>query len=268
MKIRHSVVSIVLGVFISYCFAQEVITNPIEKVIKTINEDGNRLSDLTIKVVDLDNDNDEDYLFSYICGEPMCLKIYLNDNGLYKKVIDEFGYIEFEYSDSIKGETSKLIVNSLTRHCCGESPFPSYRSFSFSKDNVIIENNYVSYDYKSYSDEVKYLTLTPSELFKDPYEVKINAENYNARFSADLDYHSADFTCFENTNVIAQLIKGKVVKVIGESKGDDYKERTWLYVEIPDQAIKISDVCPSPISYDFSNQKLNAWISSKYVEKI
>lgn len=220
-----------------------------------------------ITVFDLDNDSDLDVIINSQCSESKCLEVYLNIEGNYKNVISEFGSINFTLTDSKKGETSKLVLNSVTNHCCGESPFGSSRDFIFVKDRVIVKNNYVSYNYEFYNDEDNYrLTLEPHKLLEKPYYVNIIVDNYNVRFSADLDNHNSTFTCPDKTNIIAKLKKGTTVKVIGEFEGNDYKKRTWLYVEIPNESINNNE-CSSPISYGFDKQKLRGWISNKYVEK-
>ncbi|MBL7559582.1 hypothetical protein JAO71_07180 [Olleya sp. YSTF-M6] len=220
-----------------------------------------------ITVFDLDNDSDLDVIINSQCSESKCLEVYLNIGGKYKSVISEFGSISIKLTNSEKGETSKLVLNSVTNHCCGESPFGSNRDFIFIKDKVITKNNYVSYNHEFYNDEDNYrLTLTPYKLLTKEYEIKITVDSYNVRFSADLNQHNSTFTCPEKTNIIAKLKKGATVKVIGEFKGNDSEERTWLYVEATNEAINDND-CSSPISYKFDKQKLRGWISDKYVEK-
>ncbi len=243
-------------------------TKSIEEIITDYKKNyANSSSDFSTKLIDLDNDGDLDYIFSFGCGEGNCLRVHLNANNKYDKVIDELGNESFYFMDSKENEASKLILNSVNNHCCGESPFASNRDFSFANNNLIIENNYVSYNYEIYNEEDNYrLTLIPDKIFDKGYNVTITLDNYNVRFSADLEKHNSTFTCPEKTNIIAKLKKGATVKVIGEFKGNDAEERTWLYVEIPNQSINDSE-CPSPISYGFDKQKLRGWISNKYVEK-
>ncbi len=240
----------------------------IENIIKNYKEnEANPGTDFTIKRIDLDNDNDLDYIFSYGCGEQNCLRIYLNKRGTYEKVVNEFGLESFYITDSKNGEISQLVLNSVTNHCCGESPFGSYRDFIFVNDQVTVKNNYIIYNHQYYNDEDNYrLTLIPETFLDKAYEVSITIDNYNVRFSADLDTHNAMFTCPDSTNIIAKLIEGSNATVIAEYKGNDYEERTWLYVEIPDESIYENE-CSSPISYGFKNQKLRGWISDKYVHK-
>lgn len=220
-----------------------------------------------ITVFDLDNDSDMDVVINSQCSENKCLEVYLNIEGNYTRVINEFGSQLFELTNSIEGEASKLVLKSLTHHCCGESPFGSHRSFIFIKDKVIIVDNYVLYDHDTYNEEDNYrLTLTPDQYLLKTYEVKVKVDSYNVRFSADLSPHNSLFTCSEQTNIIAKLKNGATVKVIGEFKGNDYEERTWLYVEISKESL-YSGECSSPISYGFDKQKLRGWISNKHVEK-
>ena len=247
-------------------FAQ-VKSKNIDDIIKNYRDSANNVLGFSVKLIDLDNDNDLDYIFSFGCGEGNCLRVHLNINGNYKKVIDEFGHESFYFTDAIKKQASNLVLNAINNHCCGESPFGSNRDFSFTNNKVLVKNNYVSYNHEIYNDEDNTrLTLIPDRLLNKTYEVNITLDNYNVRFSADLESHNATFTCPEKTNIIAKLNKGTTVKVLGEFKGNDYKERTWLYVEIPNKSIN-SNKCSSPINYGFAEQKLRGWISNKYAEK-
>lgn len=243
-------------------------TKSIEEIIIDYKENyANSSSEFSTKLIDLDNDGDLDYIFSFGCGEGNCLRLYLKTNDKYIKVIDEFGIVSYNFMDSKENKASKLILNSISNHCCGESPFGSNRDFSFNNNKLTIENNYVYYNYEIYNEEDNYrLTLVPDKILHKGYQVTIKIDNYNVRFSADLKQHNSTFTCPEKTNIIAKLRKGAIVKVIGEFKGNDSEERTWLYVEIPNQAINDNE-CPSPISYGFEKQKLRGWISNKYVKK-
>ena len=120
----------------------------------------------------------------------------------------------------------------------------------------------MSYD-PLYNEENFYIVYEPDDYLDTLYQVTITIDNYNARFSADLKSHNATFTTKENTNIIANLRKGASVKVLSEYKGNDSEKRTWLYVEISENAILQN----SPIDYDFENQTLRAWISDKYTSK-
>ncbi|MBO0593666.1 hypothetical protein I2486_19885 [Cellulophaga sp. E16_2] len=219
-------------------------SDSIEAIIKEYQENyANNSEDFSIKLIDIDNDSDLDYIFSFGCGEGNCLRVHLNTNGAYKKVIDEFGVVSIDFMDSKNNEASKLILNSVTNHCCGESPFGSHRVFSFAADEVHLKNNYVSYNHDDYNDEDNYrLELLPAYFLDEAYEVRIMTDNYNVRFSADLNSHNASFTCEEQTNIIAKLYKGAVVNVLAAHRGNDHEERTWLYVEISNEAIN-DDAC-------------------------
>lgn len=226
--------------------------------------------EINTKVIDLDKDTDLDYVFTYPCGEAMCLKIVLDINGTYKEVIDEFGRLSVELENSPDFTQSVISLKSQNSHCCGESPFRSYRSFVFEGDKAKIVDNYVLYDPWQYNEEDNHrLQLLPLSFHYLPnfYPVRINKQGYNIRFSADLESHPAYFTCVENSNVIAQLKMGAVVNVLGSSVGDDQEERTWLYVEVGQDALFETD-CVSPLSYEFKDQKLRGWISDKYTTKL
>jgi len=242
--------------------------NSIDKIIDNYKK--NYLtpgSDLNQKIVDLDNDNDLDYIFSFSCGEGNCLRVFINENGSFKKVIDEFGIVSFDLSNSQRNSPSKIILKSKTNHCCGESPYGSFREFYFNNNQMYVKSNYVIYNYDSYNNEDNYrLIINPWKILDQAYDITILFDNYNVRFSADLDSHNSTFTCPDQTNIIAKLKKNSTVKVIAEHKGNDHEQRTWLYVEIPNSAIQ-ENSCPPPLTYEFENQKLRGWISNKSVRK-
>jgi len=267
-NIYKNTFSLIILLITPFLLTSQTNSIAIENIIKDYKEnEANPGTEFTIKRIDLDNDNDLDYIFSFGCGEQNCLRIHLNKKGTYEKVVNEFGSESFYITDSKNGKTSQLVLNAVTNHCCGESPFGSYRDFVFANDQAIVKNNYVIYNHQYYNDEDNYrLTLVPETFLDKPYQASITTNGYNVRFSADLDTHNAMFTCSEETNIIARITEGKEVTVIAEYRGNDYEERTWLYVEIPTEAM-YEDECPSPISYGFENQKLRGWISNKYIQR-
>ena len=225
--------------------------------------------EIDIHCIDLDNDGDNDYLFSYICGEPMCFEVYLTINGRLNKVIKEYGRISFDYQSSINFLPSKMLLKADFNHCCGESPFNSFRRFTFHNDNFKLIENYVLFDHENYCEDERIwdYNIIPRDFTKTDYSVRITKDGNNVRFSADLESHIAEFTCVENTNIIGQLKEDAVVDVLTEYKGRDSESRTWLYVEISSPDLKTTR-CNSPLSYEFENQKLRGWISNKYTARL
>lgn len=249
---------------ISTVNAQELID--LQKITESIKE--NAIGDISTICIDFDNDGDNDYLFTYSCGESNCFEVFLTINGKLERVIKEFGYISYNYENSIDFQPSYLILKSDLNHCCGESPFDSFRRFVFKNDKFYIIENYIRYDHENYclDDRLWDYSFFPTKFLLNSYSVKMTKEN-NIRFSADLEEHKADFVCVENSNIIGQLKKDTEVTVIAEKSGEDKDIRTWLYVEIDESDLEIK-TCSSPLSYDFKGQKLRGWISDKYTIKL
>jgi len=239
----------------------------VDEQLERIIQENSKISigDVNIKVVDLDNDLDNDYILYFQHGESKHIIVYLNVNNKLEKKVDEFGFLSFDVENSNDLKASSIIVKSKLWFCCGESPFVSFRSFKFANDSIFLIDNYVIYNDIYCKDSSYNIIKEPYKLINEPYFVEINIDNYNVRFSADLSNHNASFVCLDNTNIISQLKKGSIVKVIGEYEGKDKSERTWLYVEIDAQSIN-SDFCNFPLKYGFEDQKLRAWISNKYVQ--
>ena len=235
----------------------------LNKIIDSIKKKS--IGEISTKCIDLDNDGDKDYLFIYRCGESNCFEIYLTIDKKLERVIQELGNISYDFKDSVDFKTSYLELKSELNHCCGESPFDSYRKFVFKNDSYEIIENYVRYDYENYcvDDKIWYYTFLPSNFSSNYYSVKITENINNIRFSADLEKHKADFVCIESSNVIGQLKKNAIVNVLAEKKGKDEDLRTWLYVEIDESDLN-KETCNSPLTYEFKEQKLRGWISNKY----
>jgi len=241
----------------------------LNKIVESIRK--TTKSEIITKCFDMDNDGDNDYLFSYRLGESMYFKVFINKNGNYELVNSEFGNISYDYENAVDFKPSTFVLNSKLSQCCGESPFNSFRKFRYNNHDIDTLVNYVLYDYRTYCHDERvwdYL-FDSDEILSAPYSVKITIDNYNVRFSADMDKHNADFVCVENTNIIGQLKKNAIVTVIAEEKRQaDKNLRTWLYVEIDKSDLNF-ETCSSPFAYDFfKGQKLRAWISDKYTEKL
>ncbi|NQX43682.1 hypothetical protein SAMN05421820_1302 [Pedobacter steynii] len=73
------------------------------------------------QIIDLNNDQIDDYIYLYQCGEPKCIKVYLNINGILKEQIAEqcWSYRVFNINN-------RKILTLILGHCCGKAPM--YRS--------------------------------------------------------------------------------------------------------------------------------------------
>lgn len=253
------------NVIIFISFSQDL--NRIDEIHNQIKE--RAIDDVSMKCIDLDNDNDNDFIFIYRCGESSCFDIYLSGSYGFKKIVDsEPGNVSYDFDNSVNSGLSNLIIESSHNHCCGESPFISFRQFCFIDDSLEIIENYVRFDYENYCFDANswdYI-FTPEQFLASPYIVIITNQDYNVRFSADLEDHKADFTCFDNSNIIGKLKLNSSVKVLAEKKGKDSSLRTWLYVEI-DKSYLNFKYCEDPLTYDFKEQKLRGWISNKFTVK-
>ena len=122
MKKKIIIFIVIFGGILSVNSQNKIDIETISTIIKQ-----NAIGDISTKCIDLDNDGDKDYLFTYVCGEPECFDVYLNVNGELKKVIQETGSITYDFENSIDFKSSHLKLKSKLSHCCGESPFKSTR---------------------------------------------------------------------------------------------------------------------------------------------
>jgi hypothetical protein len=209
-------------------------------------------------IVDLNNDKNDDVIYSYICGELNCIRVFLNLNGRYEEKLYAF------YSSYSLSESKRLHLYEYS--CCGETPFFSNRIYAFHATSTILAENYI----ETNGDYTQNKFLAPSNLLYKPYDVKILNDDYNLRFSPDMElFEGSDedfmFTCETKTNIIAKISANAIVKVLAEF---ETKERKWLYVEVEKQSIKdrcyITDFEEENIS---QNQAIRGWISGNYVER-
>jgi len=230
--------------------------NGLGKELKSIekNIESNSMNGFKKLEVDLDNDNDLDYIFLYQCSESKCLEVYMNIDDELEKVIFEYCYDFFLYENNYKKDL-KIKLN----HCCGESPFTSIKSYNFEHNKSLLKDSYVIFN-------DSYELLYPEVILEEPYQIKITNDNYNIRFAPNIkEYSEGDsmFSCEPKTNVIGKLKIDSKLTVLSKLIKE---KRTWLFVEI-DNSQLVEGLCKSPIDYEFKNQKLRAWISAKFVEK-
>lgn len=242
---------------IGYSQSESDITVPLEAELKNQEIAFEKI------VIDLDADGDNDYLYSYQCAEPKCLEVYINRGSNLEKQISEFSF-----SKRLWKRDGKYILTTALGHCCGESPYTSYRQFEFSKDKALLSCNYVNY-----SQEYAPLSaiIIPDYLNETPYIVSILREDYNLRYSPEIAVfsdHSDDelyfmFTCKSKSNIIGKLRKGANVWVLSELIKED---RTWLYVEASSEDLNF-ERCESFLDFNFVDQKARGWISARYIRR-
>ncbi|TXR53718.1 hypothetical protein [Reinekea thalattae] len=268
MNIVRIIVYVLLATMALPCFSNDRFIGTLEELIAQNKKQNMSHYDMELKLIDFDLDGDLDVAVTILCGESNCVSLYVNVNGLYHEKFSQFGYLT-SYNDYKSDLNTKQI--RVTSHCCGESPFDSYTTIGFENDSHYLISDYVLYDARDYyQGDLSNVQFSPTEFLSESYQVEVTFDQYNARFSSDLRSHTAYFTCEEdkNTNIVAKIKSGAIIDVIAEYKGDDREERTWLYVEIPQQAMYDSYECSNPIYSDFENKKLRAWVSDRNVKKI
>ena len=247
-----------LGSFIFQVFGQVSSLRNLDDKVRKYAEEASGSEAYNRVIIDLNNDENDDVIYSYICGELNCMRVFLNINGQYKEKLFAH-YSSYSLSDSKK-------LHLYEYSCCGESPFFSNRIYEFNATSAILAENYI----ETNSSYTKNKFLAPSNYLYKPYSVKILNEDYNLRFSPDMElFEDSDesfmFTCEIRTNIIAKIRANAIVKVLAEF---ETKERKWLYVEVKRQSIKdrcrITDFEEESAS---QNQAIRGWIRGNYVER-
>ena len=238
-------------------FGQNVSSDKIEQEMRKSANDGEEVKK---QIVDLNNDGKDDLIYSCSCGELLCIRVYLQIKGEYVKVIDT---VCTSYDLITDGKNKNLRLTEYS--CCGESPFTLYQTYHFNQTSAILVEDYIITN-KEYT---KGKMITPSSYLKEFYYVKTLNDNYNLRFSPDLlpfdgsNEENFLFTCQPLTNIIATIKIGARLKVLSELPAG---QRTWLYVEVEENALK--DKCYIT-DFDSTNEhhSIRGWISNRYVEK-
>ncbi|RZJ51620.1 MAG: hypothetical protein EOO19_00040 [Chryseobacterium sp.] len=212
------------------------------------------------QLIDLNNDGNDDVIYSSTCaGDPKCISVYLKVGEIYKEQVNE----QCSQYNIWTADDKKLLYLNLY-HCCGESPYISNRLFEFNKTNASLKENYVLTN-NEYTEDTS--LLTPYTYAVNPYYAKVTFDNYNLRFSPSIDKLSKrvretfTYACEDNTNIIAKIKVNSRIKVLAELIE---KERIWLFIEI--ESNSIAGKC-NPVNFEFKNQKLRGWVSSKYAER-
>jgi hypothetical protein len=251
----RTVATILFLTFLTQAFGQTSQLDKIESEIKKNAMEGK----FDKQIIDLNNDGKDDIIYLYQCGEPKCIKVFLNIRGLYKEQINE-QYISF----ALWNIDNKKMFNLILTHCCGESPYFSNRTFEFNQTSATLKDNYVLTN-SEYTEQTN--LLTPFSYSTNYFFVKVTLDNYNLRFSPNIEKlkgkakETFTYGCEDGTNIIAKIKIASRIKVLSELIE---KDRKWLFVEV--EKSMIAEKC-NPIDFDFENQKLRGWISDKYVER-
>lgn len=217
--------------------------------------------DFKKQIIDLNNDQLDDVIYLYGCGEPNCISVLLNNHNVYKIVIEEqcFNYNLFKIN------AAEYHLDLTLYHCCGDSPYMSKREFVIADDKAVLLDNYVKID----EDYIGHKVLTtPQNYNTSAYFVTNTVNDYNLRFSPTIELfdkklkESFTFGCEEGTNIISKINLKSTIKVLAELIQSD---RTWLYVEIDGNSL--NKKC-NPVEFDFEHQKIRGWISNKFVTKL
>lgn len=241
--------------FITQIFGQ---TSQLDKIESEIKENA-MMGKFDKQIIDLNNDGKDDIIYLYQCGEPKCIKVFLNVGGLYKEQISEQCTSSFLWNVE-----NKKILNLGLTHCCGESPYFSNRTFEFNQTSATLKDNYVLTN-SEYTEQIS--LLTPFSYSTNPFFVKVSLDNYNLRFSPSIEKlegkakETFTYACEDGTNIIAKLKITSRIKVLSELIE---KDRKWLFVEVENSMI--AEKC-NPINFEFKEQKLRGWVSDKYVER-
>ena len=212
---------------------------------------------------DLNGDGEDDIIFFYAAGETHNIRVYLQSKHKYYKKIDTTcGAYSLYQVES----TGRFRIQLNEWQCCGESPFLWSFACEFDKMSVSIVENFIKIN-DEYTENKR---TDPVSLLDTPYYVKTLNDNYNIRFSPDMDSFSNKsdvwLTCIQNTNIIATIKAGAVLKVLSEHFDN---ERIWLYVEVEEKSI--IDKCETKDFFKVENRpppSLRGWISGKYTERI
>lgn len=232
-------------------------TNQLKKIEKFIRDNamGNKFEK---QIIDLNNDQVDDYIYLYQCGEPKCIKVYLNIKGVLKEQISEQCW-----TNKLSSANNKKKLTLTLAHCCGESPYVSIRSFEFSNSQAVIKDNYVltNTEYTGSS------MLSPDFYNSQSETAVINTSDYNLRFSPSTDLLQGEeketftYGTSEGTNIIAQIKMGSIINILSELI---QKDKTWLFIEVDSVSLIGKN---HPVDFNFKDQKLRGWVSSKYVTR-
>ena len=207
-------------------------------------------------VIDLNEDQINDYVYTYSCGESDCIEVYLNKNDKLIKIL-----YEMQKNYGIWLINGRKMLRLEMNECCGESPFHSYRTYFFTSDKAILEENYVltHKSYVIYTDE-----LTPAVYHSKPYFVRVLKQDYNLRYAPKIEKvkksnDDFQFTCEDRTNIITNNKINTRLKVLSEKI---QQGKNWLFIEV-----SCADTHPDRSYDEFKPQNIRGWVSAKFVQR-
>ncbi|MCB9225063.1 MAG: hypothetical protein R2780_05500 [Crocinitomicaceae bacterium] len=204
---------------------------------------------------DLDNDGDMDAIYDgWSGGEPTIVRIYLNIEGTYKRVLNEVQYIT-----DIQIENHVLNAISIWDPGCCDSYVAFHEDYIVhtSKDHMFFESIKRT---AIIGDEPK-----PSQLLSEPICFVIDKDIYYLRSSPEID--TTELVIYDNyrrsDNIIAQYEKD--AHGIAYAQTTDHTGRIWWFVEMDPDYYPVETEF-----YDYETEEtyLLGWMSSRYLTVI
>jgi hypothetical protein len=233
----------------------------LEKVEQEMRENADN-GKVDKQIVDLNVDGKEDVIYSSAFGDMFHIRVFLQIEGQFVEKINT-GCTYYTV------DSSSVRSLQLIETCCGESPFTSHRMFVFNDTSAYLVVNYIITNGGYTEDKI----TIPSIFLGEPYSVIVLNNNYNLRFSPDMNaFESSNednymFTCQANTNIIATLKIQSRLKVLAKVTNGD---RIWLYVEAGEEAIankcRITDF-DALTPFSLQHPSIIGWVSSRYTKK-
>lgn len=205
-----------------------------------------------LHVIDLNGDGQNDIVFDGLSGgEPHRIAIYINERATFLKVFEDYQKIlkiEFQ-SDKL----NKIWIEN--RGCCGD-PMVQLKTYKVSYDNSVPKFEEIVQS--RYFNDCS--AIRPKEKFEDVIKFEVTNDNYNIRFSPEINNENE--YCWDQItgNILGSLTKGQKGFALGEFI--DETGRTWWFSAFPpDTNIENSFYYNHGISKDWAL----GWISSRYV---
>lgn len=207
-----------------------------------------------LHVLDINNDGLDDIIFDGESGgEPREISIYLNEGGSFHKIFSDYqGIAELEFKNGVLNR-----LNIKDWGCCAE--FINTIKFY----EVEFKNGDFKFDQKK-SFKYVHTTILPDNYWVNTKSVKILNDNYNLRYSPQIDEKTEVYFEGEPTfgNTIGKLNKNS--KAIAIADQTDSTGRVWFFVAIyPEYDLKESYLYDS--TYEMKSYKCG-WVSSKFIE--
>jgi hypothetical protein len=207
-----------------------------------------------LHVLDINNDSLDDIIFDGRSGgEPREISIYLNKGSSFKNIFTDYqGITKLEFENGILNK-----INIKDWGCCAE----------FIVTNKCYEVGFQNEEFKfDQKKSFKYVekTILPDKYWANTKKVKILNDNYNLRYSPQIDNTTEVYFDGEPSygNTIGKLVKNSMAIAIAEFT--DSTGRVWFFVAIyPEYDVKES------YFYDSKDEMKSykcGWISSRFIE--